>query len=66
METKEQRIERLKKERKHEKEMIEVFLHYLPKNCDMVKYREIKIKELEQQLKELEEGNGNKIKNEHC
>lgn len=55
METKEQKIERLKKEIKHEEEMIEVFLHYLPKNCDMVKYREVKIKQKEQELKELEE-----------
>lgn len=54
METKEQKIERLKKEIKHEEEMIEVFLHYLPKNCDMVKYREVKIKQKEQELKELE------------
>ena len=55
METKEQKIERLKKEIKHDKEMIEVFLHYLPKNCDMIKYREVKIKQLEQELKELED-----------
>lgn len=57
METREQKIERLKKEIKHETEMIGLFLNYVPKNCDMVKKREIKIKELEQELKELEEVN---------
>lgn len=55
METKEQKIERLKKEIKFEKEMREWFLQSLPLSSIVVQDKDETISKLEQQLKELED-----------
>lgn len=59
METKEQKIERLKKEIKFEKEMREWFLQSLPLSSIVVQYKDEIISKLEQQLKELEDDGRN-------
>ena len=55
METKEQKIERLKKEIKFEKEMREWFLQSLPLSSIVVQDKDETISKLEQELKELED-----------
>ena len=55
METKEQKIKRLKKEIKFEKEMREWFLQSLPLSSIVVQDKDETISKLEQQLKELED-----------
>lgn len=55
METKEQKIERLKKEIKFEKEMREWFLQSLPLSSIIIQDKDETISKLEQQLKELED-----------
>lgn len=55
MGTKEQKIERLKKEIKFEKEMREWFLQSLPLSSIVVQDKDETISKLEQQLKELED-----------
>ena len=59
METKEQKIKRLKKEIKFEKEMREWFLQSLPLSSIVVQDKDETISKLEQELKELEDDTRN-------